>query len=43
MNEAAANKFAGGEVNYGSSASGAGDNRDIALNEGGSVNPKTGQ
>ncbi|KAK5687289.1 hypothetical protein LTS10_001427 [Elasticomyces elasticus] len=30
-------------VNYGSSASGAGDNRDISLEEGGDINPDTGK
>ncbi|KAF1972751.1 hypothetical protein BU23DRAFT_554928 [Bimuria novae-zelandiae CBS 107.79] len=36
-------KFPGAQVTYGSAASGAGNNRDIPLEEGGDVNPKTGQ
>ena len=43
IDESATSKFAGAQVTYGSAASGAGDNRDIPLEEGGSVNPKTGQ
>lgn len=37
------NKFPGAQVTYGSAASGAGNNRDIPLSEGGDINPKTGQ
>ncbi|KAF2683076.1 hypothetical protein K458DRAFT_306240, partial [Lentithecium fluviatile CBS 122367] len=35
--------FPGATVTHGSSASGAGDNREIPLSEGGDVNPVTGQ
>ncbi|KAJ4350494.1 uncharacterized protein N0V89_009115 [Didymosphaeria variabile] len=31
------------KVTYGSAASGAGNNRDIPLSEGGDINPKTGK
>ncbi|TKA38461.1 hypothetical protein B0A54_10752 [Friedmanniomyces endolithicus] len=36
-------KFPGSTVTYGSSASGAGDNREIPVSEGGDVNPDTGK
>jgi hypothetical protein len=36
-------KFPGADVVYGSAASGAGDNREILLSEGGDVDPKTGR
>ena len=35
-------KFPGAHVIYGSGASGAGDNREIPLEEGGDTNPKVG-
>ncbi|KAH7383795.1 hypothetical protein BKA66DRAFT_491816 [Pyrenochaeta sp. MPI-SDFR-AT-0127] len=37
------NKFPGSTVEYGSGASGQGNNRDIPLSEGGDVNPTTGK
>ncbi|KAF1825737.1 uncharacterized protein K489DRAFT_429940 [Dissoconium aciculare CBS 342.82] len=37
------NKFPGSTVTYGSAASGAGDNPEIPEEEGGSLNPRTGQ
>lgn len=37
MDEAAASRFPGGDVQYGSAASGAGDNREIPLSEGGDL------
>ncbi|PNS19139.1 hypothetical protein CAC42_1875 [Sphaceloma murrayae] len=43
VNEAGAQRFPGGDVTYGSAASGAGDNRTIPLSEGGDVNPVTGK
>ncbi|KAF2223940.1 hypothetical protein BDZ85DRAFT_234037 [Elsinoe ampelina] len=43
VNEAGAQKFPGGDVIYGSAASGAGDNRTIPLGEGGDINPVTGK
>ena len=43
VDESAVNKFPGAEVTHGSAASGAGDNRDIPIEEGGSINPTTGQ
>lgn len=43
VDESAANKFAGGDVMYGSAASGAGNNREIPLSEGGSLDPRTGK
>lgn len=43
VDESAAKQFAGGSVTYGSAASGAGNNRDIPLEEGGSINKETGQ
>lgn len=36
-------KFPGSEVKVGSSASGAGDNREIPVEEGGDINKVTGQ
>ncbi|GAB1731362.1 hypothetical protein D0864_15732 [Hortaea werneckii] len=36
-------KFPGASVTYGSAASGAGDNREIPLSEGGDINPTTGK
>jgi hypothetical protein len=36
-------KFPGAKVTYGSGASGAGDNREIPLSEGGDVDPRTGK
>lgn len=36
-------KFPGSQLSYGSEATGAGDNRDIPLSEGGDINPATGQ
>ncbi|GAB1739898.1 hypothetical protein NU219Hw_g4829t1 [Hortaea werneckii] len=36
-------KFPGASVTYGSAASGAGDNREIPLSEGGAINPATGK
>jgi len=43
VNEAATKKFPGADVIYGSAASGAGNNREIPLSEGGGVDPKTGR
>lgn len=43
VNEAVNNKFPGSDVKYGSAASGAGGNREIPLDEGGDINPATGQ
>ena len=37
VDEAAARKFPGGNVTYGSAASGAGDNREIPIEEGGEM------
>ena len=37
------NKFPGSTATYGSAASGAGDNREIPLSEGGDINPDTGK
>ena len=42
VNAAAANKFPGGGVTYGSAASGAGGNREIPPEEGGDINRATG-
>ncbi|KAL9054153.1 MAG: hypothetical protein Q9162_004336 [Coniocarpon cinnabarinum] len=39
----AAARFPGGTVQYGSAASGAGNNRDIPPEEGGGINPETGR
>ncbi|KAJ4384814.1 hypothetical protein N0V86_000417 [Didymella sp. IMI 355093] len=43
VDENAVNKFPGATVTVGSGASGAGNNRDIPLSEGGDINPTTGQ
>lgn len=43
MNENVSAKFPGSSVTVGSAASGAGDNREIPLEEGGSINKETGQ
>ena len=43
VDESVENKFPGAQVTYGSAASGAGDNRDIPEEEGGGINPRTGQ
>jgi hypothetical protein len=43
IDESATHKFAGSDVVYGSAASGAGNNREIPLSEGGSVDPRTGK
>ena len=43
INEAATRKFPGSEVTVGSAASGAGDNREIPIGEGGDINRATGQ
>lgn len=43
VNENVTAKFPGSEVKVGSAASGAGDNREIPLEEGGDINRNTGQ
>ncbi|KAF2092409.1 hypothetical protein NA57DRAFT_50337 [Rhizodiscina lignyota] len=43
VNEYVQNKFPGADVKYGSAASGAGDNREIPVEEGGDINPTTGR
>ena len=43
VNDAVENKFPGAKVTYGSAASGAGDNREIPVEEGGSIDPVTGR
>ena len=43
VDESVVNKFPGSEVKVGSAASGAGDNREIPLEEGGDINRATGQ
>ena len=43
IDESAVRKFPGGEVTVGSAASGAGDNREIPVEEGGDINRATGQ
>ncbi|KAL1597562.1 hypothetical protein SLS59_007259 [Nothophoma quercina] len=43
VDESAVNKFPGATVTVGSGASGAGNNRDIPLSEGGDLNPATGK
>jgi hypothetical protein len=43
VDESVTKKFPGSEVIYGSAASGAGDNREIPLSEGGGLDPKTGR
>ena len=40
VDENQASRFAGGSVTYGSAASGAGDNREIPVEEGGSIDDK---
>ncbi|CAF9915027.1 MAG: hypothetical protein HETSPECPRED_002272 [Heterodermia speciosa] len=43
IDESAVRKFPGSEVTVGSAASGAGDNREIPVEEGGDINRATGQ
>ncbi|KAK4922537.1 hypothetical protein LTR66_010295 [Elasticomyces elasticus] len=43
VDESVTQKFPGSEVTYGSAASGAGDNREIPVEEGGDINPATGK
>lgn len=43
VNENVTAKFPGSSVTVGSAASGAGDNREIPVEEGGSINKETGQ
>ncbi|KAI9824634.1 MAG: hypothetical protein M1819_000835, partial [Sarea resinae] len=43
VDEAAASNFPGSTVQYGSAASGAGDNREIPLSEGGDIQKGTGR
>jgi len=43
VDQSVENKFPGAQVTYGSAASGAGNNREIPLSEGGDVNPSTGR
>ncbi|KAF2718749.1 hypothetical protein K431DRAFT_287349 [Polychaeton citri CBS 116435] len=43
VDASATQKFPGAEVQIGSAASGTGDNRDIPLEEGGSIDPVTGK
>lgn len=43
VNESVEAKFPGASVTVGSAASGKGDNREIPLEEGGGINPRTGQ
>jgi len=43
VDETVTNKFPGSTVTYGSAASGAGDNREIPLSEGGGLDPTTGK
>lgn len=43
VDESVRGKFPGADVTYGSSASGASDNREIPLSEGGDINPRTGK
>ncbi|KAF2236372.1 hypothetical protein EV356DRAFT_530993 [Viridothelium virens] len=43
VDETVQQKFPGADVTYGSAASGAGGNREIPLEEGGEINPRTGQ
>ncbi|KAL1310521.1 hypothetical protein AAFC00_000806 [Neodothiora populina] len=43
VDQGVSNKFPGACVTYGSAASGAGDNRDIPLSEGGDIDPTTGK
>lgn len=43
VDESVRGKFPGADVIYGSAASGAGDNREIPLSEGGDIDPRTGK
>ncbi|KAF2729282.1 hypothetical protein EJ04DRAFT_568786 [Polyplosphaeria fusca] len=43
VDESVRNNFPGADVTCGSAASGAGDNGEIPLNEGGDVDPRTGK
>jgi hypothetical protein len=43
VDETVTNKFPGSTVTYGSAASGQGNNREIPLSEGGSIDPSTGK
>lgn len=43
MDEGVRSKFPGADVTIGSAASGAGDNREIPLSEGGDINRATGK
>jgi hypothetical protein len=43
VDESVRQKFPGADVTYGSAASGAGDNREIPLSEGGDLDPRTGK
>ncbi|KAF2815924.1 uncharacterized protein BDZ99DRAFT_457865 [Mytilinidion resinicola] len=43
IDDTATSKFPGSTVTYGSAASGAGDNREIPISEGGGLDPKTGR
>jgi len=43
VDEAVQGKFPGADVTYGSAASGAGDNREIPLSEGGDIDKTTGR
>jgi hypothetical protein len=43
VDESVTQKFPGSEVTHGSAASGAGNNRDIPISEGGDINPSTGK
>jgi len=43
VDEAVKGQFPGADVRYGSAASGAGNNREIPLDEGGDINPNTGK
>jgi hypothetical protein len=43
VDESVRQRFPGANVKYGSGASGAGDNREIPLDEGGDINPQTGK
>lgn len=43
VNDAVETKFPGAKVTYGSAASGAGGNREIPVEEGGSIDPVTGK
>ncbi|KAF2186171.1 hypothetical protein K469DRAFT_706831 [Zopfia rhizophila CBS 207.26] len=43
VDESVRHKFPGGDVIYGSGASGASDNREIPLSEGGDIDPRSGK